>query len=70
MKFAFKTALMRLDLPTPLYEHSISEIGGEDDMVPTLPRIRMRNLRFYEQMERVDDETGVLGARLMDIINR
>jgi hypothetical protein len=39
-------------------------------MIPTLPRIRMRNLRFYESMELVYDETGVLGARLKDIINR
>jgi hypothetical protein len=29
-------------------EYSSSEIDGEDDTVPTLPRIRMRNLRSYE----------------------
>jgi hypothetical protein len=28
-------------------------------MILTLPRIRMRNLRFYKQIERLYDETDI-----------
>ena len=38
-------------------------------MIPTLPRTKIRNLRSYEWIKCVYDETGILGARLKDIIN-
>jgi len=47
-----------------------SEIDGQDVMILTLPRTRMRKLRFYKQIKRLYDKTGVLGARLKDIVNR
>jgi hypothetical protein len=38
-------------------------------MILTLPRIRTRNLRFYKQIERLHDETNILGVNLKDTIN-
>ncbi len=46
-----------------------SEIDGLDGMILTLPRIRMRNLRFYKQIERLYDETDILGVSLKHTIN-
>ena len=38
-------------------------------MIPTLPRIRMRNLRSYKQIECLYDETDIIGVSLKDDIN-
>jgi hypothetical protein len=38
-------------------------------MILTLPRIRMRNLRSYKQIERLYDETDILGVSLKHNIN-
>jgi hypothetical protein len=46
-----------------------SEVDGQDGMILTLPRTRMRNLRSYKQMERLYDETDIIGVSLKDTIN-
>ena len=46
-----------------------SEIDGQDGMILTLPRTRMRSLRSYKQIERLYDETDILGVSLRDTIN-
>jgi hypothetical protein len=59
-------------LPTPDYEpNEESEIDGQDSdgIILTLPRIRIRNLRSYKQIERFYDETDILGVSLKHTIN-
>jgi hypothetical protein len=38
-------------------------------MILTFPRIRRRNLRSYKRIERLHDETNILGVNLKDTIN-